>query len=256
VNEYRSAEWHAFRREVIALDGSACNRCGARADDGAVLQVHHKQYLAGRKPWEYPFQLCEAICRGCHAVEHGKSPPKTGWEFIGCDDLGDISGSCDYCGEQIRHVFLVCHPAWSAMEVGTVCCDKLTSTDEASAHMAAVARTNTRRKTFVSSPRWYTGGPPFQSITQRTSEGRRVQITVSPARGGYMLTIEGRTGKQIFLSITSAKAAAFDACQFGKLDAWLQRTRRGRRQTGGSTRTTGQSPSPTSAAARLLCGLD
>jgi len=228
VNPYRSADWHAFRREVIALDGGACNRCGSRADDGAVLQVHHKQYLVGRKPWEYPFQLCEAICRGCHAVEHGKIPPRTGWEFIGCDDLGDLSGSCDYCGEQIRHVFLVCHPAWSAMEVGTVCCDKLTSTDEASAHLTAVVRMNTRRKTFVSSPRWYTDSQPFHTINQRTAAGWKVQITVAPYRGGYLLVIEGRSGKRVFPSVITAKAAAFDACESGEIDAWLRRTGRGR----------------------------
>lgn len=210
------------------MDGGACNRCGSRVSDGVVLQVHHKQYLAGRKPWEYPFQLCEAICKGCHAVEHGKIPPRSGWEFLGHEDLGDLSGTCDDCQEALRHVFLIHHPDWGAMEVGTDCCDRLTSTDEASANLAAVVRLNSRRKTFVSSSRWYVYRASH-TIDQRTAAGWKVQITVSPARGGYMLTIEGRTGKQVFQSVTSAKAAAFDACESGTLDAWLKRTRRGRR---------------------------
>ncbi len=228
MNPYRSAQWRAFRREVIALDGGACNRCGKPEGTGTVLQVHHKKYLAGRLPWQYPMQLCEAICKGCHAVEHGIIPPPFGWEFIGCDDLGDLSGACDYCNTEIRHVFLVQHVAWGAMEVGTDCCDKLTSTDVASTFMAEVKRLNTRRKTFVSSSRWYTDRQPFHTIDQRTAAGWKVQITVMPCRGGFMLSIEGEHGDKVFPSVASAKGAAFDACESGKLDAWLKRTGRGR----------------------------
>lgn len=228
MNLYRSAEWSAFRRQVILLDGGACNRCGVLESSGAVLQVHHKQYFAGRLPWQYPFQLCEALCKGCHAAEHDILPPRSGWEFIGCDDLDDLSGSCEYCGESIRHVYMVQHPAWGVMEVGTDCCDNLTGTTEASAYRAKQQRINNRRKTFVSSPRWYTDSPPFHTINHKTAAGRKVQITVMPFAGGHALSIEGKVGKRVFRSIIEAKAAAFDACEFGELDAWLTRSRRAR----------------------------
>ncbi|MCX7257277.1 MAG: hypothetical protein NTZ64_11205 [Polaromonas sp.] len=127
MKPYRSREWKIFRNEVIRLDGGACSNCGKTASDGAILQVHHKQYFSGRSPWDYPYNLCETLCKGCHAAEHGLIPPKFGWEHVGWDDLGELNGICECCGTSIRYIFLVQHPKWNPMEVGEICCDNLTS---------------------------------------------------------------------------------------------------------------------------------
>nr|VFK49489.1 MAG: hypothetical protein BECKTC1821D_GA0114238_10796 [Candidatus Kentron sp. TC] len=131
-NKYRSNRWIEFREELIELDGGACVRCGRRRDDGAVLQVHHKEYLKGKAPWEYPFGFFETLCRRCHAEEHGKIRPESGWEYVGEDDLGGLYGNCERCATEIRYVFFVQHPKWEPMAVGTICCDDLTGTKLAS----------------------------------------------------------------------------------------------------------------------------
>src|SRR5258708_7166064 len=123
MDPYRSGEWLRYRKEVIRLDGGACRRCGRSEGDGAVLQVHHKEYIRGHKPWEYPYELCEAICKGCHASEHKLIAPKFGWEYVTDDDAGDLERTCDHCGTSIRYSFIIQHPNWPTMEVGTVCCD-------------------------------------------------------------------------------------------------------------------------------------
>lgn len=53
ANLYASEKWANFRAKVIALDGGECVACGRSVSDGVVLQVHHKLYISGRKPWEY-----------------------------------------------------------------------------------------------------------------------------------------------------------------------------------------------------------
>lgn len=92
MNPYRSNQWKAFREQIIELDGRVCVRCGRNASAEVILHVHHKHYVAGRKPWEYPYNQCETLCSGCHAAEHGKIRPPFGWEHIGYEDLGDVIG--------------------------------------------------------------------------------------------------------------------------------------------------------------------
>lgn len=94
---YTKADWHAFRADMIKLHGGRCLTCG-RGEPEVVLQVHHKHYVAGRLPWQYSFDECEVLCRGCHGREHGKLRPSFGWTCQGYSDLGDLVGTCDLCG--------------------------------------------------------------------------------------------------------------------------------------------------------------
>lgn len=120
MNEYQGDKWIEFRNAIIESDGGVCNICGKGKNDGAVLQVHHSKYIEGLKPWEYYPQDCETVCKGCHAEIHGKIIPRTGWEYISEEDLGDLSGECDYCGTELRYLFTIYHENWGCMEVGTV----------------------------------------------------------------------------------------------------------------------------------------
>jgi hypothetical protein len=222
VNDYRSAQWHEFRQTVHFLDGHLCIRCGKGVPDGAVLQVHHTEYLPGRKPWEYPPQLCETLCKGCHAIEHGIIPPQHGWEFIGHEDLGDRTGECECCGMDIRHVFLITHDRWRPMEVGTDCCDNLTCSEIASNHVDSIVRYRKRRSTFIASPRWlHRGYRNEQWRPCRTAGGR-------PDGEKFRLVVDGRIGKRLFATAAAAKAHAFDALEDGGIDAWITKTFLGR----------------------------
>ncbi|MBX3593392.1 hypothetical protein [Sphingomonas sp.] len=136
---YRQREWAAYRREQIKLHGGVCAHC-LRSGDEVVLQVHHESYVKGRLPWEYPYDECTVLCRGCHAKEHGEIMPSKDWEFVGEDDLGGLDGECEYCGKELRYTHMVTHPNWGTMIVGEKCCDNLTestaSTGKASKSIA------------------------------------------------------------------------------------------------------------------------
>ena len=217
-NHYNKPEWRAFRAEIIRLYDGICNRCSRGQTDGVVLQVHHKIYIPGRFPWQYRHDECEALCQGCHAEEHGKIIPKSGWEHFGfIDDLGGLDGECELCGTAIRYVFPVYHVKWGTMEVGEICCDHLTETTFATDLMKHVER----RVRFVSSSRWRTSKSGDPCITQK-----HVMLGILQDGAKYRLQMNGIIGKLEFDSVLVAKINAFDLLESGAADAFLQKMRR------------------------------
>jgi hypothetical protein len=204
---YNHIDWIKFRDEVIRLDNDKCTRCLRSRSDGVVLQVHHKVYERGKKPWEYAYVDCETLCKGCHAQDHGKVMPQSGWEVVGYDDLGELSEYCELCGTELRHVYLVDHLRWRPMTVGTDCCDKLTTTNEAS----DFARTNQRRKRFVTSPRWQALPSGDFAISQKG-----VSVRVSLDDGKYCISMNGMTGKPKYADLLSAKIRVFNFIESGE----------------------------------------
>ena len=215
-NLYRSAIWASFREEVIELDGGACTRCGRTRDSGAVLQVHHKEYRTGKAPWEYPLELCETLCKGCHAEEHGKIPPQSGWELVAMDDLGGLYGSCEGCQTALRYVFFIQHPKWHPMAVGTDCCDRLTGTDSAS----NIRKYDDRLKRFINSRRWEEVYG-YHLITQK-----HILIQIIPDEGGYRIKMNGTKGKVLYESVPAAKTRAFAFLESGEADRFFSRKSR------------------------------
>ena len=101
--KHSAAEWKAFRLFMFEHDGGVCCHCG-RSLEGQAFQVHHKRYVAGREPWEYPPNDCETLCQGCHAAVHGKAPPRVGWRYVADEDLEELAGAC----EILRHRSALC----------------------------------------------------------------------------------------------------------------------------------------------------
>lgn len=178
-------------------------------------------------PWEYPYEECEVLCKGCHAKEHGIIQPSRDWELIGQDDLGSLDGECDWCGNKLRYTHLVSHPKWGAMIVGAQCCDRLTeSTIGSDGHLDFLNFVQ-RRKTFVKSPKW------------RALEGGALAID----RGGFAICIFKRDdakfrirladveGKTEYDTLLDAQIFVFDFVESGQALAFFEdrRSKRERR---------------------------
>ncbi|MCC4245673.1 HNH endonuclease [Stappia indica] len=218
MRHYHRKDWQKYRNEIIELDGGVCVKCKRGQLQGAALQVHHKEYLPGKLPWEYPYELCETLCRGCHAVEHGIIRPFSGWECIGYDDLGERVGECELCGNSIRYVFFVCHEKWPCLEVGETCCDHLTETTEAGDQMDSMRRIEARRQRFIQSNRWQPDGTGALWIHQKGAD-----ILIQPTENGYRLVINTIKGKLQFPSIEQAKIFSFEIIENGTLESFLKR---------------------------------
>ncbi len=207
---YKTREWVEFRAEVIELDNGACRRCGRSPQKhGVVLQVHHTVYHPGKPLWQYAYAECLTLCKGCHAEEHGHIMPKTGWDLVYQDDLGDLVGTCEKCGTSIRHVFYIDHPNWEGLTVGTYCCDSLTNTVEASEFMKRKDQRNDRLKTFLVSPQW-----------KRQDDGHHIKrahmrFRLAPEEGGYRIHIQERRGKELYPTLQEAQVKVFDLLDDG-----------------------------------------
>lgn len=215
ANLYADKKWTAFREEVIQLDGGLCVQCGRSRSDGVVLQVHHKTYLQGRKPWEYEPEACETLCKGCHAREHGEIRPDTGWDYVGEDDLGDVLGNCELCDKAIRYVHFIQHEHWEQMGVGTVCCDTMTGTQEA----AEARRRLGRLKRFIESKKWEVEG----ERDARRFQGFNLAVESTPS--GYRLVVDGKLGRKSFESTLAAKEFIFEFIDSGEGAEYQERRR-------------------------------
>jgi hypothetical protein len=160
---------------------------------------------------------CETLCKGCHAEEHGKVTPQSGWELIGSDDLGGLNGNCELCGTELRYIFLIDHENWTAIAVGTDCCDKLTATNEASSFLDGYVKTNDRRKKFVSSTRWRQLNSSELTVSQKG-----IAVCISLSNGKYRISMDGVTGRMEYESLIDAKIEAFNSIESGKASKYLE----------------------------------
>lgn len=97
----KNPQWQRKRLEILQRDKWKCCRC----DNGRIsLHVHHKQYIAGRKPWEYEDSNFETLCFVCHENEHKPKVnfthdakvflfPKTGELAVICDEIEKLQES-------------------------------------------------------------------------------------------------------------------------------------------------------------------
>ncbi len=57
-----------------------------------------------------------------------KGLPHKGWEHNHCEDTGDMTYTCEMCGNSIRYVHHLSHPDYKeSIGVGCVCAEKLTN---------------------------------------------------------------------------------------------------------------------------------
>ncbi len=213
---YHATEWKVFREQIIELDGHRCRDCD-RSDKEVVLQIHHFKYIKGRKPWEYALKDCKTVCRGCHAQIHGIIKPQIGWEFIGKEDLGDLIGTCDNCGNSIRHSFLIQHENWGALEVGTNCCDKLTDTTYASSLIESQTSYNSRKKRFLNSKRW-----KFEKGIHLINHGN-FEVKIKEKDSIFLIKIYIKESKKEYKSIFEAKSKVFEVIESGEFLEYLEK---------------------------------
>ncbi|WP_148276526.1 hypothetical protein [Sphingobium sp. SYK-6] len=208
---YRQKEWKAYCEQQIKLAGGRCAHC-LRSRDEVVLQVHHRHYVKGRLPWEYPYDECDVLCQGCHAKEHGIIMPSKDWELIGHDDLGARDGKCDRCGQELRYTHMVFHPSWGTIIVGEKCCDNLTESTVGTDSHAEFLNYLERRKTFVGSNQWSVRDDGVRSIKRA---GIRIEIAATD-EGKFRVRLGGFQGKVDHDAFLDAQIWVFNYVESGE----------------------------------------
>jgi len=67
-DKLKDRRWLAKRSEIIVRDNNTCQHCFSENDP--LLNVHHKKYIYGKEPWDYPNELLITLCEDCHEEEH------------------------------------------------------------------------------------------------------------------------------------------------------------------------------------------
>lgn len=59
--------WQEKRLRIMDRARFRCENCGTNE---LTLNVHHKLYIKGAKPWEYRDDELQCLCENCHESEH------------------------------------------------------------------------------------------------------------------------------------------------------------------------------------------
>jgi 5-methylcytosine-specific restriction endonuclease McrA len=68
-HKLKNPRWQRKRLEILSRDNWSCKNCG---DCENELHVHHKEYISGYQPWEYPDEYYITLCKSCHNGIHNK----------------------------------------------------------------------------------------------------------------------------------------------------------------------------------------
>lgn len=64
----KDPRWQKRRLEIMERDDWQCQNCWSKS---RTLNVHHKKYVSGLKPWEYSGCALVTLCEDCHQAEPG-----------------------------------------------------------------------------------------------------------------------------------------------------------------------------------------
>ncbi len=198
---YHKLAWKIFREKILTIDNHCCTQC-QRAGDDVKLQVHHKYYITGHLPWEYKNNACTTLCSSCHAKHHGILKPTIGWSFVGVEDLASLKGYCSYCMRPVRYMFFIHHVKWGYLNVGRICCDRLTQSMEASNKY----QKEKRKLRFISSKRWEATKKGYKLKYQNIF----ILIYRSELTAPWKIKIDDQLGRKKFPKIEEAKALVFE----------------------------------------------
>ncbi|MFH2030299.1 MAG: hypothetical protein ABIJ40_06675 [Bacteroidota bacterium] len=67
TNLFKDVRWQKKRLEVLDANNWECENCG---DKEKTLNVHHRYYTKGKKPWEYENEELICLCENCHSDYH------------------------------------------------------------------------------------------------------------------------------------------------------------------------------------------
>jgi hypothetical protein len=58
--------WQQRKTSIQIRDQFQCQKCQAKNE---TVHVHHRYYIPGRDPWDYPDNLLILLCAKCHKEE-------------------------------------------------------------------------------------------------------------------------------------------------------------------------------------------
>lgn len=98
----RSPLWQKKRLKIFERDNFTCQYCGSKERE---LQVHHRIYHKGVKPWEYDDSELITLCDRCHEVETDEKNYHYDTFKDICKLAREIGLSEQFIGAAFSHIF-------------------------------------------------------------------------------------------------------------------------------------------------------
>lgn len=83
AEKLKDPRWQKKRLEILNRDDWRCQQC---FDGDNTLHVHHRRYITGRDPWDYPDHMLVTMCETCHAAEKESMEEAIGALIEQCKD--------------------------------------------------------------------------------------------------------------------------------------------------------------------------
>lgn len=71
TEKFKDPRWQKLRLKILERDNWTCQCCG---NTKLTLHVHHRYYIKGKDPWEYPKEALITLCEECHEIETAVRP--------------------------------------------------------------------------------------------------------------------------------------------------------------------------------------
>ena len=140
------------------------------------------------------------------------------WSYDGEGvDHGDLNGTCDYCGNELRYEHHVSHRNCGSLTVGSQCAENLTRSTEATDRQRFLER----RSRFVKSKKWSHVDVATESIKQGKIEAAIVKLD----QNGFHLEINGTAGQQSYKTAEDAKKLLFENICNGKIATFFEKAK-------------------------------
>ena len=71
AEKFKDPRWQKKRLKILERDEFTCQIC---YDKETTLHVHHRYYIRGAEPWDYPDDALVTLCENCHEIEGEEMP--------------------------------------------------------------------------------------------------------------------------------------------------------------------------------------
>lgn len=100
----KDPRWQKKRLEILERDDWSCQKC---SDTESTLVVHHRRYIYGKDPWDYPNYMLVTLCESCHETERETRQEYEDMlleilkEKFFADDLYSLT--CGFCNVKLKY---------------------------------------------------------------------------------------------------------------------------------------------------------
>jgi len=123
AEKFKDPRWQKKRLKILKRDKFTCQSC---YDGDSTLHVHHRYYIKGRDPWDYPDEALVTLCEECHENETTSRPIEEKSLIDTLKRTEFLSGDLTNISYGLKELTMLCTPDVAASIIGWALSDNET----------------------------------------------------------------------------------------------------------------------------------